>query len=426
MGAVVMGAWRLLTLSMVAACAAASSARADELIMPYACEMDRGTPHLTAAGATNYHIFGQPENQTFSVCAPSPSGACETMMVHKFTIECGGQRVAWSRVAASARALGVELPEHLPPGYAPVSRLAGRFVLPGLVRTATPAFTRVAMQDLSPDSVIETSKARPRRETAQWVTVVDSEAKASTSGEAFKVASVVAMLLASLLAASLVVARRGSRLSFDLAGLSGSAGALASSALSLLTLVVARARSAFEHSYESWRASADGEGGDAHLANALTLVHARLAETELLVATLPADLLLRDVLQSELDGLRERGADVARRGGRLGADRASAMLRSLMRDLDRITRIVHGAAQRSETDEPAAADPPASVFEAYRVLGLNPEAPHAAVKKVVDALRMSWHPDHARDEADRLYRERRIKQINAAWDLLKGGRAAAA
>jgi DnaJ-class molecular chaperone len=137
--------------------------------------------------------------------------------------------------------------------------------------------------------------------------------------------------------------------------------------------------------------------------------------------------LLRDVLQSELDGVRERGADVARRVRRLGADRASAMLRSLMRDLDRITRIVHGAAQRAD-DEPVAADdnPPASVFEAYRVLGLNPEAPSAAVKKVVDALRMSWHPDHARDEMDRLYRERRIKQINAAWDLLKSGQAAAA
>ena len=60
------------------------------------------------------------------------------------------------------------------------------------------------------------------------------------------------------------------------------------------------------------------------------------------------------------------------------------------------------------------------------ILGLNPDAPDAAVKKIVDALRMSWHPDHARDEADRLYREHRIKQINAAWDLLKAERAAAA
>jgi DnaJ-class molecular chaperone len=75
---------------------------------------------------------------------------------------------------------------------------------------------------------------------------------------------------------------------------------------------------------------------------------------------------------------------------------------------------------------PAEPDPPATVFEAYRVLGLNASAPDAAVKKIVDALRMSWHPDHARDEADRRNREQRIKQINAAWDLLKGRPAAAA
>ena len=79
-----------------------------------------------------------------------------------------------------------------------------------------------------------------------------------------------------------------------------------------------------------------------------------------------------------------------------------------------------------ERATPAEPDAPSTIFEAYRVLGLNPNAPDAAVKKIVDALRMSWHPDHARDEADRRYREQRIKQINAAWDLLKDRPAAAA
>ena len=175
---------------------------------------------------------------------------------------------------------------------------------------------------------------------------------------------------------------------------------------------------AFQHSYESWSAAADVNGADANLGNMLAVVHALLAETELLVAGLPADLLLRE--------LRERGADLARRVRRVEAERANAMLRSLTRDLDRIMRIAHGAARRAEDEELIDAEAPASVFEAYRILGLNPEAPYVAVKKVVDALRMSWHPDHARDEMDRLFRERRIKQINAAWDLLKSGRAATA
>jgi DnaJ-class molecular chaperone len=116
------------------------------------------------------------------------------------------------------------------------------------------------------------------------------------------------------------------------------------------------------------------------------------------------------------------------RSEQLAADRYKTAMRTVIRDLDRITRIAHGAMPPSE-DIPASsgeADVPTNIFEAYRVLGLNPEAPDAAVKKIVDALRMSWHPDHARNEPDRQYRENRIKQINAAWDLLRARQAEAA
>jgi preprotein translocase subunit Sec63 len=82
--------------------------------------------------------------------------------------------------------------------------------------------------------------------------------------------------------------------------------------------------------------------------------------------------------------------------------------------------------QASRPSHSAEADVPSNIFEAYRVLGLNADAPDAAVKKIVDALRMSWHPDHARNEQDRHYREQRIKQVNAAWDLLKTRPAEAA
>ena len=64
---------------------------------------------------------------------------------------------------------------------------------------------------------------------------------------------------------------------------------------------------------------------------------------------------------------------------------------------------------------------PCTRAEALEMLGvgLAPSANHAAIKKIVDALRLSWHPDHAKDEADRAVRELRSKQINAAWDLLR-------
>jgi curved DNA-binding protein CbpA len=54
-------------------------------------------------------------------------------------------------------------------------------------------------------------------------------------------------------------------------------------------------------------------------------------------------------------------------------------------------------------------------------LGVRPDADLAAIKKMVDALRFNWHPDRARDDQDRHARELRIRQINAAWEILAGG-----
>jgi DnaJ-class molecular chaperone len=68
---------------------------------------------------------------------------------------------------------------------------------------------------------------------------------------------------------------------------------------------------------------------------------------------------------------------------------------------------------------------PTTREEALEVLGIGiaPSANATAIKKIVDGLRMSWHPDHATDETDRALREHRSKQINAAWDILQGQRA---
>ena len=65
--------------------------------------------------------------------------------------------------------------------------------------------------------------------------------------------------------------------------------------------------------------------------------------------------------------------------------------------------------------------------EALSVLGMGvtPDATQVAIKRIVDGLRLNWHPDHAKDEADRQVREVRLKQINAAWDILNGVRAEA-
>ena len=65
---------------------------------------------------------------------------------------------------------------------------------------------------------------------------------------------------------------------------------------------------------------------------------------------------------------------------------------------------------------------PKSRDEACFILGANREADADTLQRLVRALRQCWHPDLAQTDQDRTYREARIKQINAAHDLITGKR----
>jgi hypothetical protein len=69
---------------------------------------------------------------------------------------------------------------------------------------------------------------------------------------------------------------------------------------------------------------------------------------------------------------------------------------------------------------------PTTYEQALAALGVRADATVDAVKKIVDGLRRTCHPDHATSEADRLYREHRLRQVNVAWDLVSGKRASTA
>ena len=68
---------------------------------------------------------------------------------------------------------------------------------------------------------------------------------------------------------------------------------------------------------------------------------------------------------------------------------------------------------------------PSTRADALQVLGMGvtPDASLAAIKKIVDGLRQTWHPDLARDPSERGIREQRLKQINVAWEILANKRA---
>jgi DnaJ-domain-containing protein 1 len=160
------------------------------------------------------------------------------------------------------------------------------------------------------------------------------------------------------------------------------------------------------------------------IANGARSAEALYEKAEIAVRTLGPVSALRDTLTSELKVVRQR-LDALRGGP--GEDartaRLASSLRSAVRDLERIGRIADSAASSLKNGRDDRTIPKTRA-EAYEVLGVNPNASEASLKRTVDALRMGWHPDLAKDDADKIMREERTKQINIAWDLIVGKRAA--
>jgi hypothetical protein len=174
------------------------------------------------------------------------------------------------------------------------------------------------------------------------------------------------------------------------------------------------------------RAASRPSGGVLNTANAAEAVRAMIVDTRACIATLTGAGPLADVLSQELVHIKARLEAVASdtREGDDQAGRTAIAFRNLMRDVERVRRIADSAAISMGGARPKARIPQTRA-EAYDLLGLNPDVADQTLKKVADGLRMSWHPDHARDEADRIEREARIKSINVAIELINGKRVAA-
>ena len=400
-----------------------AGARAEDLVVPLKCSISGHELRVTTATETSYKIIGRRDEQPFSACRGS-STACETMMVHRFAIDCGGQKVSWARIADAANAAGAVMPLGLPPGFAPVSSVAGRFVFPALT-PANEIVARVSTQELSPDGVVRRTEDAPPAISGSWTTVVDADLlPASPGGGAYRVAGVLVMLFALLIATSMLVSGRWRFSTFRAPALPGAGHDARQIFFGFDKQLARNWQRAFAMFSAKWATFQRGNARE-DLNNALAIVQVRVAEIELKTAALSPDLLLRDVLLSEIQNVRQRSIDAERDMQRWSSSQAAAKFKAMLRDLDRIARIAQSASQDSPRGVQDEAELPRSVGEAYRVLGMNADAAPAVAKKLVDALRMSWHPDHARNEDDRIRREDRMKQINAAWDMINGRREAA-
>ncbi len=405
------------------------AAAAEELVMPFTCAAQSGAVQLTPSAETSYKIAGTRQERIFTACL-SGAATCENMMVHRFAIDCGGTKASWASVVEAANNLGIKTPNGLPLGFAPATTLKARFVLPALANF-NPFRSKVEVEQLPADGVVAFDEGDQATRVAAWRTEVRADTVPQGKSRAFRVGAIISFLMIILAGISLIAAGRWRVPQF--------ATVLQGSAPEVLWRLAHRARASFGQSQDwlgqnigrvpDWIRGDAESAGNSELLNAASVAMARLIEAELHVATLPAGLLLREVLLSELDRVRERLNGVTRDLDRRPKDKSAGMIRAVLRELDRIGRIAQGADRDSRHDagdsEGPAPSMPQSVAEAYRILGINADAEPAVTKKLVDALRMSWHPDYARDGEDRRKREERMKQINAAWDLIKDVRKAA-
>ena len=70
--------------------------------MPYACSAYGGRVDLTPSREESYRIYGQREERPYTICSPINPNACRTWLLHRFELDCGGQRVDWLSVVEAA------------------------------------------------------------------------------------------------------------------------------------------------------------------------------------------------------------------------------------------------------------------------------------------------------------------------------------
>jgi hypothetical protein len=368
----------------------------ERLVMPFACHVAGGQVSLAPSAPQAYRIYGRAEHKRLTTCSPYDPGKCHNWSIHRFDLDCGGVKTSWHSVVAAlspmlaesggtpgeAYARPYDAPANAPQGHAGPYRPGpgGRIAFP-------PGFAPNPMkvarfEQTGPETAhIPLPPKKPVATAAQVAEIEPSPApvaaKPAPSGKAKAGKTETAAKTEVKRKPAVLAEHRALQIEID-PEVTGSLPKTEQSSL--------------------WR--------DAGLVFAVTLA-ALLALSALLL------LRRRGMLALPMPVLRLRGPAGL-----------PALRRSLVSEWKEAAgRLAGGKAQSGLRlwDEDWL---PATKREARDVLGVDPRAGRETIKSTVTRLRRALHPDYALDEEDRLLRERRLKQINAAWEILGGKRRA--
>jgi hypothetical protein len=393
---------KLLCALAIGAPLAGPAAAAEQLVMPFACHVAGGQVQVAPSAPQTYQIYGHREQKRMTTCSPYNPRKCHNWSVHRFDLDCGGVRTSWQSVVAAlspilAESLGPFDDAAYPPpggarpyqrgpgpriafprGFAPNPMNVARFeqtapviadvpIPPKKPELTQPELTespQVAALEPSPEpaaapSSTENSDDKP--EAASKTALAEQETAEVAEHRALKVEVV------SGSGETEVVSGSGETTGSLPEG-ADSSGSLWPSASNVFTLTLA-------------------------ILFALTAT-LFLGRRRMLALPMPFP--------------------VARSRGPAGLPVFSRM---------HVSARESAAARQPEDDSGSRLRLwdetwlPTTRSEALDVLGVEPNAGRDKIKSTVTRLRRALHPDHAFDEEDRLLRERRLKQINVAWEI---------
>ena len=453
---------------------AAPHAHAEELlVMPYACTVLGGRPLLAPGPERGHRIFGQREQRKFTACSPANPGMCRNWTVYRFDLDCDGTRVPWVEIVAAANeagrrawladgrlqlrmtprwSLGPDDPcayegggddpfgdrrrrrncaarlarspppvVEMPLGFAPMLGIDAIFVkaAPNVAAgPPPPPDTTAPPPPKQPGADRSQPEAPPGRPTGE------AFAKQTPPAPPPKVAEAHAKTLPpepksvpkAAAPPPAPPAAEGPK----------SKSAAPDAAPKVAASPPPPAKKEPEPANEGAPPAKTTGGPEGTPAGPHIFSFLRTATTGVIVAFtgLTLGLLIAFAVARRRERLHHTGMQQRAKGPpRLDFDDGSEPPGRWASALKRVP----GASVADAALTAWGDGMPRTRKEAFKVLGVGvaPGANALALKKIVDALRVSWHPDLAKDEPDRQLRELRSKQINAAWELLQGERAEA-
>jgi len=379
-----------LLFGVVLSAALTGPAMAEEqLVMPFACRVEGGKVLLAPSAPQTYQIYGHRQRKRLTTCSPFDPRRCQNWFIHRFDLDCGGVRTSWQSVVTAmtpmlvARSNGEparvgEAPPgarpyqagrgpaiRFPPGYAPNPMMVASF------KQTKAAPAQIALPTPKPDvtAPAQTAEIEPPSKpvAAPSVSPGKADAAGKTSPDEKKSAEP-----AKYQALQIEIDSGSGEVTGSLPKSGATSGSLWRDATMVFALTLAALLA---------------------LSTTILLWQRRMQTMPLAIAHLWHGHTTRGALTRTADSEGGRATDHQQE------DNPGTRLR--LWDEDWL---------------------PATMSEALDVLGVDPEASGDTMKTTVTRLRRALHPDYALDEEDRRLRERRLKQINVAWDIVSGKR----